>query len=83
MSSVAKSMQRSFCVLTCMSWYDPKKDELLADYKNIRVLVGTQTGIDTLAAAMSQIKGSFEVMEQYIDVEQALKNKKDCAEGSS
>lgn len=55
-------MRRAFCVMTFMQNYNPNDETVVGEYKNHRVLVGSQDSIDTIKTAIeNKVAGSFEV----------------------
>lgn len=65
LSTIAKDMPRSFCVVTLENSYHPSSGKTFSKYNNHRVLVGKQESIDTLKTAFEdKVKGTFEVNNQ-------------------
>lgn len=62
LSTAAKGMARSFCVLVFEQEFNPVTGKTKSEFTNHRVLVGKQESIDLLKSAMEErVKGCFQL----------------------
>lgn len=63
LKETASKMQRAFCVMVYEESYNISTEKSTIDWKNYRVLVGTQDAIDECKKQIEEnVKGDFEVV---------------------